>query len=214
MAYAELDALKRYLRIDETDTLDDEELTRALDVASAEVDHLCSRSFELVGEEPSLRVFLPYRAAAGRGMPRWWVPIDHIPNADALVGVYLWNDGDVDYSTPVTGATLQPYSPGPGGYTDLLLPADTAYSGTGWWDDELQDSSSFVAVEALWGWEAYPPGVVQATIIQATRLVKRRESPFGMINSLDGSEQARLTRTLDPDVVVALRGLIKYWAAR
>jgi hypothetical protein len=37
---------------------------------------------------------------------------------------------------------------------------------------------------------------------------------FGIVAAPDGSAQTRLQDRMDPDAVLALRGLTKWWAAR
>ena len=203
--YADLEDLREYLRItDPADTEDDAVLTRALQAASAQIDHVCSRTFALAGEDPTTVYEVPVRE---RRTGRWVLPIPDLFDSTGLT-VFTW-DGS-DWATAVDGWGLGPaFNAGPRPWTDLILPSTVDYSP----DLDVRDST-VIAVTGFFGWPEVPPSIVQATLIQAARIAKRRDSPFGMVNTLDGSEQARLTRVLDPDVVVLLRGFIKYWAAR
>ena len=189
-------ALKAYLRIGD-DELDDAELQRAITTASAEVDHLCSRTFAPQEAVAVTRWFEPWY---DRAAYRWIIPIDDTFTTTDLA-VNLWNGVD-DYDVPVTGWTLvKPDT--------LVLPEVNSYAPGG-----PYDSATAVQVTAKFGYPEVPAGVETATLIIATRIYKRRESEFGFASTLDGSEMSRLTRTIDPDAANALRGYIKYWAVR
>lgn len=212
MSYADLAALKSYLRIPEGDTEDDNELQSALDTATAEITHLCSRTFEVAGEAGVTRYFQPFYDQRNRC---WVVPIDDTFDSAGLT-VKTWDATDTDWTISVDGFWLRPINAIAGGkpVTEIVLPSG-AYTGgsgfTGWAADE---NETYVAVNAIWGWPAVPAPIVEATKIQASRIAKRRDAPFGVTASPDGSENTRLGSTVDVDVQVALRGWIKYWAAR
>jgi hypothetical protein len=61
-----------------------------------------------------------------------------------------------------------------------------------------------VRVTALWGWSAVPPAIEQATLLQASRLLIRRDSPYGVAGSPEAGTEIRLLARLDPDVDVAV----------
>jgi len=196
--YATLAELKDYLRI--SDTVDDTDLQNAISTASSEIDHLCSRTFSPVEDPAVTRWFEPwFEQKAGR----WVLPVDDIFDETDLA-VHLWNGVD-DYDDPVTGWRLVNTSK----RSTIVLPAAVAYSPGG-----LYDEASAIAVTARFGWPEVPEPVKRACLILAARIHKRRESAFGIIQSLDGSEQTRLTRATDPDVANALRPYIRYWAIR
>ena len=44
----------------------------------------------------------------------------------------------------------------------------------------------------------------EATLLQASRLAARRDSPFGVAGSPDAGSEMRLLARVDPDVAVAL----------
>lgn len=64
------------------------------------------------------------------------------------------------------------------------------------------DPFSRVRVTAKWGWPAIPAKVKEATLIQATRLYARRNSPEGVLGSADWGA-IRVAR-VDPDVEAML----------
>jgi len=59
---------------------------------------------------------------------------------------------------------------------------------------------ALVQVTALWGWPAVPEPITQATIIQASRIFKRYDSPLGVAGFGDLGVM-RVSRALDPDVM-------------
>lgn len=211
MSYADLAAFRAFLRItDPTDTVDDVQLQGALDTATSAIDHLCSRRFEVATTTATVRYFQPWW---DRRWGQWALPIDDLFDTTGLA-VRTWDAGSVSWVTNVTGYALRPVNAAAQGrpYTRVLLPPGSGYApGTGWGSN---DNADYVAVTARWGWPAVPAPVVQACLLQADRVLKRRDAPFGVTSSPDGSENTRLGNTVDVDVQVALRGFIKYWAAR
>lgn len=68
----------------------------------------------------------------------------------------------------------------------------TAVAGQGWWM-----GVDLVRVTARWGWPAVPDEVVEAVLIAAQRLYRRKDSPEGIAGSSDFGP-VRLSR-IDPD---------------
>lgn len=61
-----------------------------------------------------------------------------------------------------------------------------------------------VRVTGIWGWNAVPSEIAMATLIQATRLFARKQSPFGIAGAPDMGV-VRLSSRLDADVEVLAR---------
>jgi hypothetical protein len=61
------------------------------------------------------------------------------------------------------------------------------------------DQQALVRITGTWGWPAIPTAVKQSTIIQASRLFKRLDSPLGVAGFGDMGA-IRVSRFLDPDV--------------
>jgi hypothetical protein len=61
-----------------------------------------------------------------------------------------------------------------------------------------------VRVKGIWGWTAVPSEISMATLIQATRLFARKQSPFGIAGAPDMGV-VRLSSRLDADVEVLAR---------
>ena len=59
-------------------------------------------------------------------------------------------------------------------------------------------------VRGIWGWTAVPAEISMATLIQASRLFARRQSPFGIAGAPDLGV-VRLSARLDADVEVLVK---------
>lgn len=213
MPYATVDALKSFMRIPGGSTADDAELLRALETASRQIDHLCSRTFEVNTGTPSVRYFTPWHDSYGG---RWRVPVDDFMTLDDLE-VLSWTDADENWTTPVVGPfTALPLNAAAKGmpWNELVLPSGTSLPHPDWHGWASEDSQDYLAVTAQWGWTTLPAQVEEACLLQAARLQKRRDAVFGIVAAPDGSAQTRLQDRMDPDAVLALRGLTKWWTAR
>ena len=201
--YVEADELKHALRID--DTVVDPEIGFAISAASRAIDAYCGRSFGKT-EAAETRIFADTDAAAldGRGL----VIDDVAASLGLVVGVDEGDDGTF-------GTT---YAVG----TDVRLwPWNAEGEGRPWTELRTVGSKRFprraraVQVTAQWGWPEVPALVKQACLIEALRLFKRKDAPFGVAGSteLGGAEPMRLLARLDPDVELLLAGLRRRWLA-
>ena len=174
---------KAFVRVD--DTVDDTEIATAITTSSRSIDDHCNRQFGVVNAVEQ-RV---YRAYYNYERTRWVVAIDDLQTA---VGLVVMADG-----AAITDYVLEPRNAVAEGkaWTRLVFGTSVALV-----DDD-------VSATALWGWAlGFPVPVVQAAKLQTSRLLSRRDSPYGVAGSpADGSE-VRLTARVDPDVAVALRG--------
>jgi len=178
--YVELDDLKSWVRIGSTDTLDDSELSTALIAAESAVDDYCGRRFD-ADASATARLFVSGRTDV--------VTVDDMLEAPTLVETRSGTTW-----TAVTDFQLEPLNgvvDGVGGWPYWRLRATES---TLW----PTDFEAAVRVTAKWGWPAVPSKVKQAVLIGAHRLVKRRESPEGLL----GFETAGVERIgrLDPDL--------------
>jgi len=178
---AELDA---YLRI--SDTVDDVELDLAVDAASRAVDTYCGRQFGQVASAEA-RV---YTAEWNARRCRWVIDIDDLQDVTALTA-----------STPLGGIDVFAFAPANAvkegfAYTRLVVDPTAAFKPTGAADE--------VTITAKWGWTATPKAVKQATKLQASRFVARRDSPYGVAGSPDQGNELRLLARVDPDVGVSV----------
>jgi len=65
-----------------------------------------------------------------------------------------------------------------------------------------------VKVTCQWGWSAVPQAIEQATYLQATRLWKRKDSPFSVYGNPE-TGSAELFNKFDPDALKLIKGYIK-----
>lgn len=199
MAYATLQELRDYTRIPDGDTLDDDVFQVALDASAALVDHYTGRTFG-VDAEPTVRYYTRSTARA--------VAIDEVQTTAGLV-VETDDDRDGVYETDWTLDTdyrLGPVNSAARGrpWTRLEIPT---WSSRAW-----PSSAGAVKVTAAYGYTEVPAAVKQATLQQASRLVARRESPYGVAGSPELGSEVRLLARLDPDVELLLRAFRRSWA--
>ncbi len=169
--------------------------TPALEAASRLVDTACSRQFGVSA------------SAARYYQPKWspsrhrdMVSVDDFQSTSGLL-VKTDADGDGVYETTITDY--------------VKLPVNAAANGRPWTDLEIHGSCSRaprgLEVTALWGWTAVPVTIKQATLLQAARIVKRRDAPFGVAGSPDMGNEIRLLAKLDPDVDKMVQAFRRYW---
>lgn len=185
--------LKAYLGID--DTIDDAQLGFAIAAASRAVDDSAARQFGLVAA-PEARV---YTARFSSSRRRWVVDVDDLMTVAGLVVA-------VDAGA-ITAYHLHPRNADKRGrpWTRLLVDEASGVQPTCDVDG--------VTVTARWGWTTVPVAVQQAMLLQAARLFKRKDAPFGVAGSPDLGSEMRLLAKVDPDVEVALNDYRRTWLA-
>lgn len=200
MAYATLAELKGFVGIPPADTADDVTLQLALDSSALQVDQFCDRTF---AADASVTTRL-YVATLGGA-----VVVDPI---STLTGLVVATDDNND-GTFETTWTIN---------TDFRAePINAAAAGEPWtrlmalgtrWFPRLPYRPG-VSVTAKFGWPGgIPPAPVkQAVLIQASRLWKRKDAPFGVAGSVEFGSELRLLARLDPDVESLLRPYRRNW---
>lgn len=204
MAYADLEDFKAYLRLSSVDETDDEELQRVLDTASSQIAQFCSQKFDPASDTAAARLYSPYwHRRAGR----WVVPVDAFQTTDDLA-LRSWDGTGYNTVIAVEDVGLYPLNASPDApWTLLSLPAGVHIAAGG-------DGERLVQITARWGWTTTPAPVVQATLLQASRLYMRRTSAFGVVSDPAGTMGTTLRNAMDVDAQQALAGYIKYWGAR
>ncbi|GGS87638.1 hypothetical protein GCM10010156_52690 [Planobispora rosea] len=182
MAYIELATLKTALGV--TDTARDALLQQAIAAAASSINERCGRTFGRTGMA-SLRLFRPYGRATRTACGESLVVDDIATDAGLVVEV-----GDGTAWTEVHASRLETEPDNALAKGRPVTALTLRYS---WWSLYRQ-----VRVTAEWGWPAVPDGIAQATLIQASRLYRRKDSPEGVA----GSSEWGLIRLphLDPDV--------------
>lgn len=186
--YVTVEDLRDYVDVDDFD--DDAQIGLAIAAASRAIDDHVNRQFGKV-DTAEERFYTPrpdYKAGY------WIVDIDDFQD-DTGLAVEVVDAG------VVTDYRLEPVNAAAKGsvWTRVAFTADSEYQPCG--------SAHSVGVTAVWGWAAVPTAVEQATVLQASRFLKRRHAPFGVAGSPDIGSEMRLLAKVDPDVAVSLRGL-------
>lgn len=179
--YATLNELKASLRI--TDNVDDALLELAIESASREIDSSCERTFYNMGT--ATRYFVAQDA--------FYTEID-----DLISITHLKTDPDGDGSYTITWSAsdyqLEPLN----GFVGGIISPSTGIRAKDTYLFPLEEGEALVEVRGVWGWSATPVAVKQATIIMASRLYKRNDSPLGVAGF--GDIGVVRVAKLDPDV--------------
>lgn len=184
---------KAYARI--TDTVDDAIIPTYVTAAARAIDRATGRQFGQVAAVEE-RLYTP---RWDRRRLRWFVDVDDFAT---LVGATVELDG-----TAVTDYTPEPVNAVAKGkvYTRLVFGLGIAPA--------TRDRYTLAAT-VLWGWSAVPTTIKGAQLLQTSRFLARRDSPYGVAGSpADGSEM-RLLAKVDPDVDVMIGAYKRRrWAA-
>lgn len=179
--YATLAEVKASLRI--SDSVDDSLLETAIESASRLIDGYAGRYFYNAGS--AVKVY-----AAQDDY------ITLIEDAQSVSLVETTNQVGGDYvSWASTDWQLEPLN----GKADGLAMPYTNIRAVNRYTFPYFDRQALVRVTGVWGWATVPTAVKQATIIQASRIFKRLDSPLGVLSSPDLGF-IRVGSRLDPDV--------------
>ncbi|MGD0248289.1 MAG: hypothetical protein ABSB75_04475 [Candidatus Limnocylindrales bacterium] len=192
--YATRAQLKAALTMPATaDAVQDPLLDIALAAASYAITDTCERDFSIPSGVSESRYF------QGRRHGISYLEIDDLVDDTGLV--IATDDGTNTYPTTVTTAyDLMPLNAPAKGFPHHGIAFHSLVSlGVGWPRRPLIKVTS-----ARWGWPAIPYAVEQACLIQAARLYKRKDSPFGIAGSPLEGNVLRLLARLDPDVQMLL----------
>lgn len=178
--YATLAQIKASLRI--TDNVDDELLELAVESASREIDSVCERVF--------------YSTSA----TRIYTPRDsYVTEIDDVVSVTSIKtssaaDGNFDTTWGANDYQLEPLNGVAGGvtvpYSHIRAVGDYTFP--------ISGGEATVQVVGTFGFASIPTAVKQATVILASRIFKRNDSPLGVAGFGDLGV-IRVNR-IDPDV--------------
>ena len=184
-AYATVEQLKAYVSIPADDAVDDTELSGKIVAASRSIDQHTRRQFGQV-DALEMRTYTAHARSDGA-----LVVIDDLVDVTGL-------------AVEVDGAAVTP---------DRLWPKNAVLKGQAftrlWLPTGTSCAVDAVEVTALWGWSDVPPTILEATLLQASRLFKRRDAPFGVAGSPDLGSEVRLLAKVDPDVAVMLKPYVR-----
>ena len=187
--YATRNQVKAALRIGTADTIDDDLIDNCVGAASRLIDGYCNRRFWSNGT--ATRVY--------QAEDSFYCSIDDIAGTAITLKTSSFADGNFDVTWKASDYQLEPLNGNLDGLTwsydkiravgDYLFPTLNANYG----------EQALVQVTAIFGWPAIPEPVTQATIIQASRIFKRYDSPLGVAGFGDLGA-IRVSRYLDPDM--------------
>jgi hypothetical protein len=188
--YATRNQIKAALRIGTADTIDDELIDNCAGAASRLIDGYCNRQFWSVGSATT-RVYMADN--------EFYCHIDDIAGTAITLKTSGATDGVFDVTWSTTDYQLEPLNGRLDGLQwsydkiravgDYLFPTVNGNYG----------EQALVEVTAVFGWPSVPEPVTQATIIQASRIFKRYDSPLGVAGFGDLGA-IRVSRFLDPDM--------------
>jgi hypothetical protein len=188
--YATRNQVKAALRIGTADTLDDDLIDNCVGAASRLIDGYCNRRFWQSGTAEA-RVF--------QAEDSFYCSIDDVAGTALTLKTSSQADGTFDVTWKVSDYQLEPLNGNLDGLTwsydkiravgDYLFPTVNANYG----------EQALVQVTAIFGWPSVPEPITQATIIQASRIFKRYDSPLGVAGFGDLGA-IRVSRFLDPDM--------------
>ena len=188
--YATRNQVKAALRIGTADTIDDDLIDNCVGAASRLIDGYCNRRFWQTGTAQA-RVY--------QAEDSFYCSIDDIAGTALTLKTSSQSDGTFDVTWKVSDYQLEPLNGNLDGLTwsydkiravgDYLFPTVNANYG----------EQALVQVTAVFGWPEVPEPVTQATIIQASRIFKRYDSPLGVAGFGDLGA-IRVSRYLDPDM--------------
>lgn len=188
LLYSSLSLLKLALGPASTDVTRDDLLNQALSGASRSVDEYCERRFYL-DAAATVRIYSTKGRVICQRDGSQRLMVDDIGSTAGLIVEV--GDGTTwtvvtDYETYPDNAIARRRA-----ITALIAPTSTIFS-----------DNRRARITARWGWPAIPSQVEQATLIQAERLYRRKDSPQGVM----GSPEWGLVRVpnLDPDVKALL----------
>ena len=190
--YISRDELAAFVRID--DALDDAQIELAITAASRAIDQACHRQFG----KADLPVERYYTAELDPATNRMAVQIDDLMVSAGLT-VHADIDEDETYGAEVTSYTLRPRNAPADGepWTELVVGRGASVG--------FPAGADAVRVTAEFGWSAVPGAIREACALQASRLLSRRDAPFGVAGSPTAGSEMRLLAKIDPDVDVILR---------
>ena len=188
--YATRNQIKAALRIGTADTIDDDLIDNCAGAASRLIDGYCNRQFWSVGSATT-RVYMAEN--------EFYCHIDDIAGTAITLRTSGATDGVFDVTWETTDYQLEPLNGRLDGLQwsydkiravgDYLFPTVNGNFG----------EQALVQVTAVFGWPSVPEPVTQATIIQASRIFKRYDSPLGVAGFGDLGA-IRVSRFLDPDM--------------
>ena len=198
--YVDKDDLKAYIGL--TGTAQDNNIDTAIDSACRLIDSICGRKFSQ-DESVVVKTFTPKSSI--------YLDTPDISTTTGLI-VKLDDNDDGTFETTLTLNTdyiVEPTNPRvikiTGGTTyyepyNKITILDTRSSER--FDPSIKNN---IQITAKWGYSAVPEDIKTATLIQALRYFKRKDTPFNTYGDVNTGVSELFSR-LDPDVQTILKG--------
>jgi hypothetical protein len=201
--YCDKDDLKAYIGL--TGTSQDNNIDNAINAASREIDRICNRHFYKT-DSVDAKYFTP------NNFTEQIVP-DIATTTSLVVKLDTTDNGTHDTTLVLdTDFYLKPMNPkeiAETGGSQKYEPYDEIVILSRRSGERFQPSIvKNIKVEAYWGFDIVPPAIKQACLLQATRLWKRKDSPFTVYGS-DQTGQVELFQKFDPDAMKLIKGYKK-----
>lgn len=194
--YVTADDVAAFVHVD--DDVDDADFARAATTASRAIDHECHRQFGRTASET--RLYTP-RWSHTKGL--WIIETDDFVTFTQVeidrLGEGIWEVIDVTKFRKLAGDANADKKGRPWerlGVRNVSLPS-------------FSYAHDCIRVTAEWGWSSVPVAIEQATLLQASRLVSRRDSPMGVAGSPESGSELRLLAKLDPDVKTSVKDYVR-----
>jgi hypothetical protein len=179
--YATLAEVKAALRLN--DTIDDSLLEMAIESASRLVDGYSGRYFYNAGTATKNFAAQDNYIVVTEDLQS----VSSLQDTNEIGGSYTTWDANEYQLEPLNGKADGIAMP----YTQIRAVGGNFFN--------LNVGDALVRITGVWGWAAIPIAIKQATIIQASRIFKRLDSPLGVLSSPDLGF-IRVGSRLDPDV--------------
>ena len=179
--YATLAEVKAALRLN--DTIDDSLLEMAIESASRLVDGYSGRYFYNAGTATKNFAAQDNYIVVTEDLQS----VSSLQDTNEIGGSYTTWDANEYQLEPLNGKADGIAMP----YTQIRAVGGNFFN--------LNVGDALVRITGVWGWAAVPIAIKQATIIQASRIFKRLDSPLGVLSSPDLGF-IRVGSRLDPDV--------------
>lgn len=180
--YATLAEVKAALKI--IDTLDDSLLEMAVESASRLIDGYTNRYFYNAGTATK------YFEAQDNY-------VTNIEDLQSITTLQTSTEADMVFDTTWASTDYQ-LEPANGRTDGIVTPYTSIRAINSYWFP-IWNNMTLVKVVGVWGWASVPITIKQATIIQASRIFKRLDSPLGVAGFGDMGIM-RVSSRLDPDV--------------
>jgi hypothetical protein len=174
------------------DLLDDKTIESVITAVSREIDDYCHRRF------------WKNTSAEVRYFTSAFYDLMFVADVVSITGIATDDAGDRLYSTSLatTDYDLEPYNATLDGqpYTRLRLMPNSSHA--------FVTSQRGMKLTGYFGWPSVPAQVNEACLLQAIRMFKRKDAPFGVIGTTEMG-QSMVIAKLDPDVKMLLDPFIK-----